>query len=101
MPELNSKDHWVNTMIGHAAANQIPIITSNRIGIESEADIELSFYGNSFILDHLGNVIKQMNDKEEGIITASLDLSISGEYRKLWGNFRDRRPDLYKKILDF
>ena len=101
MPELNSKDHWINTMVGHAAANQIPIITSNRIGKEVEADIELNFYGNSFILDHLGNVINRMNDKDEGIITATLDLLISREYRKLWGNFRDRRPDLYKKILDF
>ena len=101
MPELNSKDHWINTMVGHAAANQIPIITSNRVGKEVEADIELNFYGNSFILDHLGNVINRMNDKDEGIITATLDLLISREYRKLWGNFRDRRPDLYKKILDF
>ena len=88
-------------MVGHAAANQVPIIASNRIGKETEADIELSFYGNSFILDHLGNVINRMNDKDEGIITATLDLLISREYRKLWGNFRDRRPDLYKKILDF
>ena len=101
MPELNSKDHWINTMVGHAAANQIPIITSNRIGKEVEAGIELNFYGNSFILDHLGNIINRMNDKDEGIITATLDLLISREYRKLWGNFRDRRPDLYKKILDF
>ena len=42
-----------------------------------------------------------MNNKDEGIVVAHLDLSISREYRKLWGNFRDRRPDLYKKILDF
>ena len=101
MPELNSKDHWVNTMIGHAAANQIPIITSNRVGKEIEGGIELNFYGNSFILDHLGNVVKRMNDKEEGYISANFDLNISYQYRKMWGNFRDRRPDLYKKILDF
>ena len=101
MPELNSKDHWVNTMIGHAAANQIPIIASNRIGKEIEGDIELNFYGNSFILDHLGNVVKRMNDREEGYISANFDLNISYQYRKMWGNFRDRRPDLYKKILDF
>ena len=101
MPLLNSKDHWINTMIGHAAANQIPIIVSNRIGKETEGAIELDFYGNSFILDHHGNLINKMNDKDEGIITATLDLLVSREYRKLWGNFRDRRPDLYKKILDF
>ena len=101
MPELNSKEHWINTMIGHAAANQIPIVASNRIGKEIEENMELNFYGNSIIIDHLGNILKKMNSIEEGIIMEKLDLSISRNYRKMWGNFRDRRPDLYKKILDF
>ncbi len=100
-PELNSKEHWINTMIGHAAANQVPVVVSNRVGKELEEDTELNFYGNSIILDHLGNVLKKMNEIEEGIIVEELDLSISRDYRKMWGNFRDRRPDLYKKILDF
>ncbi len=101
MPELNSKDHWINTMIGHAAANQVPVVASNRIGKETEANIGLNFYGNSIIIDHLGNVLKKMNEQDEGIIVEELDLRISRDYRKMWGNFRDRRPDLYKKILDF
>jgi len=88
-------------MIGHAAANQVPVVVSNRVGKELEEDTELNFYGNSIILDHLGNVLKKMNEIEEGIIVEELDLSISRDYRKMWGNFRDRRPDLYKKILDF
>ena len=62
--------------------------------------MELNFYGNSFILDQLGNVINRMNEKEEGYISANLDLNTSNKYRRMWSNFRDRRPDLYKKILE-
>ena len=69
-PNINSKLHWQNVMIGHSAANQIPVIASNRIGIETEQDISLTFYGSSFITDHMGN-IKTMDEKSEGIISVS------------------------------
>ena len=101
IPNLNSRSHWINTMLGHAAANQIPVISSNRIGKEIEDNVEINFYGNSFISDHLGNIVNQMNENDEGIIISEINLEISRDYRKMWGNFRDRRPDLYKKILDF
>ena len=88
-------------MIGHAAANQIPIIASNRVGEEVEKNIKINFYGNSLIIDHIGNIVNQMDDIKEGFIEEILDISISNEYRLSWGNLRDRRPDLYKKIIDF
>ena len=100
-PNINSKLHWQNVMIGHSAANQIPVIASNRIGIETEQDISLTFYGSSFITDHMGNIIKTMDEKSEGIISQEFDLAEIKKYRESWGNFRDRRPDLYKKICDF
>ncbi len=100
-PNINSKLHWQNVMIGHSAANQIPVIASNRIGIETEQDISLTFYGSSFITDHMGNIIKTMDEKSEGIIFQEFDLEEIKKYRQSWGNFRDRRPDLYKKICDF
>ena len=100
-PTINSKHHWQNVMIGHSAANQIPVIASNRIGIETEKDISLTFYGSSFITDHMGNIIKKMDENSEGIISQEFDLDEIKKYRQSWGNFRDRRPDLYKEICDF
>jgi len=101
LPKLNSREHWKNVMIGHAAANQIPIVASNRIGTEIEKDIKINFYGNSLIIDHVGSVINQMDAEKEGFIAETLDISKSNDFRKSWGNIRDRRPDLYKKIIDF
>ena len=100
-PNLNSKKHWENVMIGHSAANQIPIISSNRIGEEIEDDIKINFYGGSFITDHLGNIQAQMDSVTEGVISHEINVDEIRKFRQSWGNFRDRRPDLYKKICDF
>ena len=100
-PNLNSKKHWENVMIGHSAANQIPIISSNRIGEEIEDDIKINFYGGSFITDHLGSIQAQMDSVTEGVISYDINVDEIRKFRQSWGNFRDRRPDLYKKICDF
>ena len=100
-PNLNSKKHWENVMIGHSAANQIPIISSNRIGEEIEDDIKINFYGGSFITDHLGSIQAQMDSVTEGVISREINVDEIRKFRQSWGNFRDRRPDLYKKICDF
>ena len=100
-PNLNSKKHWENVMIGHSAANQIPIISSNRIGEEIEDDIKINFYGGSFITDHLGSIQAQMDSVTEGVIFHEINVDEIRKFRQSWGNFRDRRPDLYKKICDF
>ena len=100
-PDLDSRKHWRNVMIGHAAANQIPIVASNRVGIENEKDITIKFYGNSLIIDHVGDVVSQMNEEEEGLRSHDFNIEEIRNYRQSWGNFRDRRPDLYKKICDF
>ena len=100
-PNLNSKKHWENVMIGHSAANQIPIISSNRIGEEIEDDIKINFYGGSFITDHLGSIQAQMDSVTEVVISHEINVDEIRKFRQSWCNFRDRRPDLYKKICDF
>src|SRR5262245_16916847 len=34
-PSIDSRNHWQRTMQGHAAANLMPLVASNRIGTES------------------------------------------------------------------
>jgi len=98
-PDLDSKDHWQNVMRGHAAANVMPVVASNRIGSERSGDIEMAFYGSSFITDHLGNRLVTADRETESVLTATFDLQSVREYRRAWGVFRDRRPDLYESLL--
>lgn len=98
-PELDSKDHWQTTMRGHSAANMVPVIASNRIGTEESRGVEMTFYGSSFITDHLGAFVEAADKTTETVLTASFDLDYQREYRRSWGVFRDRRPDLYGPLL--
>ena len=98
-PGLDSRDHWRNVMRGHAAANVMPVVASNRIGKESSGELEMDFYGSSFITDHLGNLVATADRESEGVLTATIDLKAVREYRRAWGVFRDRRPDLYGPLL--
>jgi N-carbamoylputrescine amidase len=96
---IDSRDHWQRTMQGHAAANVMPLIASNRIGTEKGERWTVTYYGSSFIADHTGAIVKQADRSSEAIITAEFDLDRIRAYRESWGVFRDRRPDLYSPIL--
>jgi N-carbamoylputrescine amidase len=98
-PSLDSRWHWQRTMQGHAAANVMPLVASNRIGRERGEKLEIAFYGHSFIADHTGEVVAQADDHTEQVLTATFDLDEIRRYRHSWGVFRDRRPDLYGPLL--
>jgi len=96
---LDSRDHWQHTMQGHAAANMLPLVASNRIGSEAGEGFTMTFYGSSFITDDTGAVIAQASRDRQEVLTASFDLDAIRERRLSWGLFRDRRPDLYSTLL--
>jgi N-carbamoylputrescine amidase len=96
--KTDSQKHWQTTMQGHSAANIMPLIASNRVGTEKEGSSSMTFYGSSFITGAAGEIIAQMNRKDEGFIKAAFNLSEIAEIRHSWGIFRDRRPQMYKII---
>ncbi|MDA0678939.1 MAG: N-carbamoylputrescine amidase [Proteobacteria bacterium] len=98
-PDINSSGHWQRAMQGHAASNCMPVIASNRIGLETGASCDVTFYGSSFITDHTGAIVVESDRDTQDIITAELDLDRMRIERATWGLFRDRRPDLYGDIL--
>ena len=74
-PDYDSSNHWQNTMRGHAAANIMPLLASNRIGRELAPDGRSdTFYGRSFIADPHGEKVAEMSRTEEGLRLASFDL---------------------------
>jgi len=101
-PGLDSRDHWRRVMQGHAAANVMPVVASNRIGEEAatgDPNLRLTFYGNSFICDHTGDVVAQADSESPGVHIATFDLDAIAAYRAQWGLFRDRRPELYGDLM--
>jgi len=98
-PPVDSRDHWRRTMQGHAAANYVPLVASNRIGTEKGQSGDMTFYGSSFIADPTGAIVTELGRGEEGVTTAAFDFAEIRRLRASWGLFRDRRPDLYRPLL--
>jgi len=96
---IDSSGHWQRTMQGHAAANVMPLVASNRIGTEQGEKYTMTFYGSSFIASHTGEKVAEADRTTESVLTAQFDLDEVRRYRQAWGVFRDRRPDLYYPLL--
>lgn len=96
---VNSREHWQRTQQGHAAANLVPLVASNRWGLERSlqdpAGLHIRFYGSSFIADHLGAKVAEAGEEGDAVLTATFDLAAIERTRRNWFVFRDRRPDLY------
>lgn len=96
---IDSSGHWQRTMQGHAAANILPLVASNRIGTEKGERYSMTFYGSSFIAGPTGEKVAEADRSTETVLTASFDLDEVRRYRHAWGVFRDRRPELYYPLL--
>lgn len=104
--DCDSMPHWRRVMQGHSAANLMPVVAANRIGLEPVEPCEgnagqqssLLFYGSSFMTDGTGELVQDASRDQEEILYAEYDLAALAEDRLSWGLFRDRRPECYGKI---
>ena len=97
--DYDSSGAWQRAMQGHAASNIVPVVASNRIGVEEVQNQSNGFYGRSFISDHTGKILKEGSRDKEEILIAEVDLEQNHLFRRNWGLFRDRRTDLYEELL--
>ena len=98
---LDSSAHWRRVMQGHAAANMMPVIASNRVGTEVFGETSITFYGTSFIAGGTGEILAEASRTEEAVACATVDLDALEIGRRSFGLFRDRRPELYGSLLTY
>ncbi|GGB40394.1 N-carbamoylputrescine amidase [Tistrella bauzanensis] len=97
-PDWDSRDHWRRVMQGHAAANIVPVVATNRVGTEVGREATLTFYGSSFVTDATGGIVAEAGRTGDAVVVAEIDLAAARALRASWGLFRDRRPDLYGAV---
>jgi N-carbamoylputrescine amidase len=90
---LDTRDPWRRAMQGHAVSNVMPVVASNRIGVEASGQ---RFYGSSFIASHRGDLVQSFEREDEGVLVHSFDLDFLDRHRAAWGFFRDRRVEFYR-----
>ena len=94
-PGLDTRRLWQRAMLGHAVSNLVPVVAANRVGAEGDQ----TYYGHSFITDHFGDILAEIPDGDEGVIVQEIDLAEAAKRRAAFGFFRDRRPDLYGRLV--
>lgn len=92
---------WMLVQQGHAVANNLPVVATNRIGHEVDPSGVLDgtdFWGHSFICGHQGELLAHAAHQQEQIVSAEIDLSRCEQVRRIWPYFRDRRIDAYHDL---
>jgi len=92
---LDTSRLWRRAMVGHTVSNVVPVVAANRTGREGAQ----GFYGHSFIADERGDLVAEFGATETGVIDATFDLAQIARHRAAFGFFRDRRPDLYGRLV--
>jgi len=95
--DLDTSRVWRRAMQGHAASNCMPVIAANRIGVEEN---DQTFYGHSFVSNEWGDLVVEYGAEETGTLVATLDLALARKHRAGMGFFRDRRPQLYTRLVE-
>ncbi len=98
---LDTRHMWRRAMVGHAVSNTMPVIAANRVGSEDDHGGDpQKFYGTSFIANEWGDIVAELDDSETGIMVATFDLDQARAHRASMGFFRDRRPQLYSRLVE-
>ncbi len=91
---------WETVQRGHAVANGCYVVAVNRVEFEPSPDGNsgIEFWGQSFISNPYGEIIKKASVNKEEILISEIDLKMIDETRIVWPFFRDRRIDSYQEI---
>lgn len=91
-PDGDWHNAWETVQRGHAIANGVHVAAVNRVGVEGK----LKFWGQSFVCDAFGQLVKRADSRREEVVIARLDLSRNKRIRDGWGFLKHLRPETYR-----
>lgn len=101
--QQRQREAWTTVQRGHAVANGLPVVTVNRVGLETDPSGQtqgINFWGSSFVSGPQGELFYRASDNEEESTIVNIDLDHSEQVRRWWPFLRDRRIDKYGDILN-
>lgn len=78
--------HWIKLLQARAIENQCFVIGANRVG---EDEMGISYLGQSMIVDFLGNVLNQGEDRQMGGLRRRLSMEELQAYREKFPAWKD------------
>jgi len=85
---------WETVQRGHAIANNVYLAAVNRVGREGK----LQFWGQSFLSDPFGNILKRGGESQEEVLLVEVDPERSRTIQEAWGFLAKRRPEMYGSL---
>lgn len=90
---------WETIQRSHAIANGCYVAVPNRVGLETpEGGDGIEFWGQSFVADPSGMILKKATSDQEEILVVEANLGSVDTQRTHWPFLRDRRIDAYGDI---
>lgn len=99
--QARQRDAWITIQRSHAVANNIPVLSANRVGFESDPSKQTAgsqFWGSSMIVGWQGELLAQADTTSTTELIVTLDMSRTEQVRRWWPYLRDRRIDAYQAI---
>ncbi len=96
------REAWITVQRGHAVANGLPLMATNRVGFEADPSGQgrgVQFWGSSFVAGPQGEFLAQAGIDDPELLTAEIDMQRSENVRRIWPFLRDRRIDAYADLL--
>ncbi len=100
--QARQRDAWITIQRSHAVANNIPVLSANRIGFEGDPSGQTAgsqFWGSSMIVGWQGELLAQADTTAPTELVVTLDLDRTEQVRRWWPYLRDRRIDAYADLV--
>jgi omega-amidase len=91
---LTRLSHWQILCQSRAIENQVYIAACNQIG----CGVDSFFAGHSMVIDPLGEIITNANDRENGLVSAQCDLAIVAQVREQMPVYNDINAHLVDQL---
>jgi N-carbamoylputrescine amidase len=101
MEKSRQQEAWITVQRAHAIANGLPLLSSNRVGMELNPNQQIpgiQFWGTSFIAGPQGELLARGPIDEAAVLVAEIDLRRTEAVRQIWPYLRDRRIDSYENL---
>ncbi|QTR47652.1 carbon-nitrogen hydrolase [Thiothrix litoralis] len=100
--QARQREAWITIQRSHAVANNIPVLSANRIGFEGDPSGQTAgsqFWGSSMIVGWQGELLAQADTNSSTELVVELDLDRTEQVRRWWPYLRDRRIDAYEDLV--
>lgn len=100
VPSAAYYPYWAMELRVMSYQNNVFTVAVNRVGKETLQEKTIMFTGSSIIINPMGEVLAQLKEEEEGVVSSMINLDEVDKTRRKTAFFHIMRPEMYKRLSD-